>query len=241
MQKPISKKIIDLLNSGQKESSNLMEFLAIDNKLLLNNVLPEFNCPELPKNLGITKKQQFIASELNNQFGFKIFEKLKNHKSDIIRNFACYLVGEQNYSFKEKLDLVRPLADDNNSGVREWAWMAIRKDFVLELEKSISLIIPWTADTSDNIRRFTSELSRPRGVWCKHISALREKPWLGIDILYPLRSDSAKYVQLSVGNWLNDAGKDHPQWVRNLCDDWNKESNSIETKKICKRALRNLK
>ncbi len=240
MKKQISKEVIALLNNGQRASANLMEFLAVDMKLLLNNVLPEFDCPELPKNLGMIKKQQLIAAELNNQFGFKIFEKLRNHQSDIIRSFACYLIGAQNYSFKDKLELMKPLADDRNAGVREWAWMAIRDDFSLELAQSIPLIIPWTADSSDNIRRFASELSRPRGFWRKHINALRAQPWLGLDILYPLRLDNAKYVQLSVGNWLNDAGKDHPKWVVNLCNDWRKESSSMATKKICKRALRNL-
>ena len=46
--KKISKETIDALNSGQREASNLMEFLSVDLKILLSNVLPEFNCPELP-------------------------------------------------------------------------------------------------------------------------------------------------------------------------------------------------
>ncbi len=238
--KNIPKEKIELLNKGEIEARNLMEFLSVDMKLLLSNTVPEFNCPELPAKLGVTKKHRLISSELNNQFGFKIFEQLQSHKSDTIRTFACYLLGEQAFSFQEKLQLIRPLADDSNSGVREWAWIALRDEFSANLEPFIEMLIEWTLAPSENIRRFASELSRPRGVWCKHIRKLRQSPELGLPLLSPLKSDPARYVQLSIGNWLNDAGKDHPKWVIDLCTEWEATSGTKETAKICKRGLRNL-
>ena len=238
--KKVSQERIKELNSGQREASNLMESLAVDVKILLHHVLPAFDFPALPASLGITKKYRLIAAELQKQVGFKLFENLKTHASDTVRTLACCLLGEQPFSFAEKLALVRPLADDHNSGVREWAWMAIRGDCTAALAHAIALLIPWTAAPSCNIRRFASEITRPRGVWCKHIRVLREQPWLGLPILLPLRSDPAKYVQLSVGNWINDAGKDHSKWVGNLCAEWRKVSRTKETEKICKRAMRNL-
>jgi hypothetical protein len=240
MKKQIRLDIVNQLNKGAREASNLMEFLAVDLNILLENTIPEFNRPQLPQSLGITKKLKFVAVSLQAQFGFKIFDTLKGHKSDTIRALACYLLEEQNLSFAEKLSLIKLLADDLNSGVREWAWMALRNDFTQELASSIKLLSSWTQDPSDNIRRFASELSRPRGVWCPHIRELRQEPWMGLEIIEPLRSDKAKYVQLSVGNWLNDAGKDHPAWVRNLCCEWSKHSLTPHTEKICKRAMRNL-
>ena len=240
MKKQISLDIVNQLNKGEKEATNLMEFLAVDLTLLLANTIPEFNFPKLPKPLGITKKFKLVAISLHTQFGFKIFDTLSIHKSDSIRALACYILGEQKLSFPEKLNLIKPLADDLNSGVREWAWMVLRADFTQELTKSIKLLSRWTEESSDNIRRFASELSRPRGVWCSHIKELRKEPWLGLDIIEPLRSDKAKYVQLSVGNWLNDAGKDHPDWVKDLCRDWSNQSTTPYTEKICKRAMRNL-
>ncbi len=240
MKKQISLDIVNQLNKGEKEATNLMEFLAVDLTLLLANTIPEFNFPKLPKPLGITKKFKLVAISLHTQFGFKIFDTLSIHKSDSIRALACYILGEQKLSFPEKLNLIKPLADDPNSGVREWAWMVLRADFTQELTKSIKLLSRWTEESSDNIRRFASELSRPRGVWCSHIKELRKEPWLGLGIIEPLRSDKAKYVQLSVGNWLNDAGKDHPDWVKDLCRDWSNQSTTPYTEKICKRAMRNL-
>lgn len=238
--KKVSQEIIKELNSGQREASNLMESLAVDIKILMNHVLPAFKFPEVPTSLGITKKYRLIAAELHKQFSFSIFASFKIHASDTIRALACCLLSEQPFSFAEKLALVRPLADDHNSGVREWAWMSMREDCTAAIEHSIALLIPWTAAPSCNIRRFASELTRPRGVWCKHINVLRQQPWIGLPILLPLRSDPAKYVQLSVGNWLNDAGKDHAKWVQNLCVEWTQTSRTKDTDKICKRAMRNL-
>ena len=56
MKKQISLDIVNQLNKGEKEATNLMEFLAVDLTLLLANTIPEFNFPKLPKPLGITKK-----------------------------------------------------------------------------------------------------------------------------------------------------------------------------------------
>ena len=74
----------------------------------------------------------------------------------------------------------------------------------------------------------------------KHVCDLKSRPNLGLPILEPLKADPAKYVQLSVGNWINDAGKDNPDWALALCERWIDESNTEETLKITKRGLRNL-
>jgi 3-methyladenine DNA glycosylase AlkC len=55
-----------------------------------------------------------------------------------------------------------------------------------------------------------------------------------------LKSDKAKYVRDSVGNWLNDAGKTRPDFVVQLCKRWENESDTKETKYITKKALRTL-
>ena len=66
---------------------------------------------------------------------------------------------------------------------------------------------------------------------------MKQNPELGLTILEPLKSDKAKYVQDSVGNWLNDASKTQPDFVKNLCEKWKKESPTKETAYIIKKGI----
>lgn len=57
-----------------------------------------------------------------------------------------------------------------------------------------------------------------------------------------MRSETEKYAQDSVGNWLNDAAKDQPDWVRATCQRWREASNDAPpTRRITARALHSLK
>lgn len=118
--------------------------------------------------------------------------------------------------------------------------MALRESVIAELDASIELLKAWVHDQDANIRRFAIELTRPHGVWAKHITALKENPAIALPLLKPLNSDPAKYVQDSVSNWLNDASKSHPAWVQQICDDWLYLSGTKETKRIVIRATRSI-
>jgi 3-methyladenine DNA glycosylase AlkC len=52
--------------------------------------------------------------------------------------------------------------------------MAVRADISMNLQKSLSILSKWTKHENENIRRFASESTRPRGVWCEHIDALKK-------------------------------------------------------------------
>jgi len=84
------------------------------------------------------------------------------------------------------------------------------------------------------------EVIRPRGVWAKHIEDLKQNPSKALPILNQLKSDPSKYVQDSVGNWLNDASKTQPDFVMMLCEKGSKESDTKETSKIIKKAKRTI-
>lgn len=245
MKQPIDPLRLDALNKGTVEAKNLMESLAIDFCYLLSFQFPDISFETLrtrdgEKKLGITQRIQLASRLLYQKKGIKVVDQLMTHPSDTLRSLVSYILALHSDSFEWALQHLLPLADDLNSGVREWAWMGIRPLFAKQPLHNISFLQKLTESPSERIRRFASELSRPRGVWCTHIKELRTAPWEGLPILNPLQSDPARYVQLSVGNWLNDAAKDHPAWVQQLCTTWRQESPTAETEKICKRGLRNI-
>jgi len=143
-------------------------------------------------------------------------------------------------NIEDKLNASLRLIADKHFGVREIVWMALRPEIEKDLGKSIEILSNWTTNSDENIRRFTTEVIRPRGVWCKHLESLKENPEQALFILEKLKSDKSKYVQDSVGNWLNDASKTKPKFVIELCEKWKGNSQTKETEKIIKRALRTI-
>jgi 3-methyladenine DNA glycosylase AlkC len=253
--KDIPKEISKQLNNGEIESANLVEWLAIDQKVLLENILkaekrmayfkPILSKIEALKNKTITTINEAIGTGLLEEIILHkddvFLEILAHHKSDSVRCWATYIIGKNNKSKIQKiLKDIKPFAADSHFGVREICWIAVRPKVVEDLDESIKLLESFTKDKDANIRRFASELTRPRGVWCKHIDLLKTNPEKAISILEPLKNDASKYVQDSVGNWLNDASKTAPKFVIALCKKWQLESNTPATNYIIKKAMRTL-
>lgn len=253
--KDIPSEIMLQLNRGEIETANLVEWLAIDQRILLTNLLQELDRSQYLESifLDINNLKKLSVNTVNEAIGvglFKniqsnndqeIFSKLANHVSDCVRCWATYIIGfDDNLSIDKKLNQIQPFAADLHFGVREICWLATRKSISENLEASLAILSKWTNHSDENIRRFASEATRPRGVWCAHIEILKQNPELALPILEPLKSDISKYVQNSVANWLNDASKTKPEFVIEICKRWKLENNSKETDYICRRALRTL-
>jgi len=240
----IPPEVLAALNAGTLETATLAEGLAVDFRYLLSQAAPELSGTDLDlvrAEDGVTTRMRSAGELLQSRLGVASFDRFAGHSSDTVRGWAAYLIGTApKLTLKQRLGKIRLLADDSHFGVREWAWLAMRDRIAAEIDEAIQLMTPWTGHASANVRRFASESTRPRGVWCAHVSLLKTDPELGMTILEPLRSDSSKYVRDSVANWLNDAGKTQPDWVRQLCGRWTKESPTAETAMIIKRATRNL-
>jgi 3-methyladenine DNA glycosylase AlkC len=237
--------VLNKLNAGTIETVNLAECLAVDFVTLMVQVVPEL--ASVAKNRlspadGITKRMTATGKLLFEHLGAAGVQDLATHPSDTVRGWAAYLLAAiPDLSLEQRLNSIRAIADDNHFGVREWSWLAVRPYIADRIDEAIPMLIPWVSDNSLNIRRFAIEVTRPRGVWCAHIPKLKEHPDLGLSLLEPVRADNSRYVRDSASNWLNDAAKSQPEWVKMVCERWQLESSVPETKKLCTRALRSFK
>lgn len=253
--KDIPKEILGQLNCGEIETANLVEWLAVDQRLLLENLLKQSGRKEYLKPIlsDIENLKKQTVNTINEAIGCGLLQQsiknndgdiltvMSSHKSDLIRCWATYTIGRNDkLDINQKLQRIEPFSADKHFGVREICWLAVRPSIASKLAESLKILTAWTTSQDENIRRFASEATRPRGVWCEHIESLKQNPKLGLTILEPLRSDKAKYVQDSVGNWLNDASKTQPKFVIDLCEKWKKESKTKETAYIIKKALRTI-
>jgi 3-methyladenine DNA glycosylase AlkC len=171
-----------------------------------------------------------------------IFERLANHKSDMVRAWAAFVLAADNgLPLAARLEATRRFAADHSVAVRECAWDSFRPYIAADLDASISLLGSWVGDPDPNIRRCAVEGTRPRGVWTRHMDVLKQEPQRGLPLLEPVCSDPSRYVQRSAANWLNDASKSQPDWVRAVCARWTEDSPTRETAWIVSHALRTLR
>ena len=70
------------------------------------------------------------------------------------------------------------------------------------------------------------------------IISLKNEPSIGLPIIEALKTDADKYVQTSLGNWLNDAAKTKSAWVNNLLLQW--KHDKLVNPRIIKLASRSL-
>ena len=230
---------------GERESRMLAEITALDQAQLARHVFPALSddvhaAIAAACQLGILKRMQTIAAILLDTLSPEDVTRCERHPSDTVRGWACFMIGARDLPLEARLAAIRSFADDAHFGVRERAWMAVRPHLAADLDRAIALLAPWARAPQAHIRRFACEALRPRGIWCAHIAALKDAPQRALPILEPLRADPERYVQDSVANWLNDAGKSRAAWVQDICRDWLRENASSATRYICRRALRNL-
>lgn len=234
------------LNTGSTATTHLAECLAVDFGALLPAVVPVLQAAAVQRmrdaaGKGITQRMA-LAATLLREAGQGDSVHWQLHPSDTVRGWACYLIGsDSTASLAAKLQAMRPLADDPHFGVREWAWLALRTDIVAAPLQALELLLPWTDEASPYLRRFACEALRPRGVWATHIALFKQHPEHALPMLEALANDPERYVQDSVGNWLNDAGKTQPRWLSDLCTRWQREHHSRANAYIRKRALRSLR
>ena len=243
--------VLTLLEKGLIETANLTEWLAVDQLALLRVLVSEINLihhlDAIETRVSAQKKPtsnnntKVIGLELGQMVTApSVLEKLRSHPSDVVRCWGCWAESIQVDTMEGLLNRMKPYAQDGHFGVREVVIFATKERLAADLSTSINLLKTWCFSEDENIRRYAAEVLRPNGVWTKKIAALHQNPEIGLPTLAPLKSDPSRYVQNAVANWLNDASKSNPTWVRTVCAEWSRTSDTKETAYITKRAMRTI-
>ena len=251
----IPPEVLEALSDGLLPTVNLNEFLALDQPRLARKVARDIGLDPSAERLEDTlamlgafkpvRRHQHVARALYDLAGERadrdaVAHRLAVHTSDVARCWAAQWVAFSGLDLPRKLHAVRRFAADPHFGVREIAWSTVRDEVDRNVEETVGLLRPWVREADPNLRRFATELTRPHGVWCAPLPALKAEPWRAQSLLDPLKSDPSPYVRNSVANWLNDASRTQPEWVQATCDRWGVESPTRETAAIVRRALRTM-
>jgi 3-methyladenine DNA glycosylase AlkC len=233
--------VLRALERGE-ESANHMEQIALDMGALLCALFPSLSHrADALRHGGLVTRMRTGGAVVLAEMGSGAISAGSSWQSDTARGWAAMAVGlAEGPTLADRLVSIRPYADDRHFAVREWAWLSLRRHVVARPEHAIRLLEPWAAEESERLRRFATELTRPRGVWSAHIPLLKTMPELGLPLLEPLRADRSRYVQDSVSNWLNDAAKSRPHWVDTTCKRWLRQTDRATTERIVRRAMRSL-
>jgi 3-methyladenine DNA glycosylase AlkC len=140
------------------------------------------------------------------------------------------LFGKDNY--KQSIDALKYFTRFGSSE------FAIRTFLKLDLNKTLTNMYKWSEDDNVQVRRLSSEGSRPRLPWSFKIDEIIQHPELTKPILENLNSDNELYVRKSVANHLNDQTKDSPDYVTQLVKSWDRTH--PHTAWIVKRGCRSL-
>jgi 3-methyladenine DNA glycosylase AlkC len=234
----VSPAVLALLEAGVAESRTHVEQMAMDMGRLLETVYPHLAAhAHRVRTLRFLDRMRAVAGLLWADTGWAGVDGAICHLSDTVRGWAAFAVGISDADLGCQLARVRELADDTHFAVREWAWLGLRDSIIAEPMTGLTLLQGWALSSSPRIRRFASEITRPRGVWSRHINALKCEPWMARPLLDALAFDQNAYVIRSVGNWLNDASRTHPNWVRTVCSDW-RDLDGSGTSEVRRRACR---
>ena len=245
------------LDRGEIETVVLVEWLAIDLPTLLRRTLPEVGLEAQTEVMvrgararaetPFVQRLRDVGGDLFVQLGrsgrpAEVAFALATHPSDMVRALLVLALGaDPGLALPRRLEIARRLAADRASSVRECTWDAIRPHLARELDAALGELASWVHDDNADVRRCASEATRPRGVWCAHIPELKTRPERARDLLDALRADPSRYVQTSVANWINDASKSRPDWVRALAARWSQESPTAETAWILNHGTRTLR
>ena len=105
-------------------------------------------------------------------------------------------------------------------------------------EQSMNLLLKWSQDSNQRVRRLASECIRIRLPWSKKLYVALEYFDIYYELLTCLKDDTDKTIQKSVANNLNDLYKEDQEKFEFIVSSWQNENITKECQWIIKHASR---
>lgn len=222
-----SKKFKKLVFSSDWKAKELKERMR-HISLSLQVVLPK----DFEKAVKILKK---VATDKNveaiNKVGFELMIL-----PDYVEVFGCNERGyKDNWDVSiDALVSFTPIASGE---------FAVRPLIIENPKKMMKVMLKWSKDRNQHVRRLASEGCRPRLPWAMSLPMFKSDSSMVNNMVLPilenLKNDPELYVRRSVANNLNDIAKDHPELVIKVLKRWSK-TKTDEMKWLVKHGLRTL-
>lgn len=200
--------------------------------------------------LEFNERQELIAKALYNSFSIdyentiSIFYKilgseLKGNSGAFSEGWWLWPIGKyveiygDNY-FETSIKFSKELTKRFTS---EYCMRPLIKKYP---ETTLDILITWSKDENERVRRLSSECLRIRLPWAKRLYTALEYFDKYFEILSNLKDDKDKYIQKSVANNLNDLFKENSEKFYEVINEWEKEKLSKECEWVIKYASRNI-
>lgn len=107
-------------------------------------------------------------------------------------------------------------------------------------DAALRILLEWSQDENERVRRLSSECLRIRLPWAKKLYTALEHFECYVEILSNLKDDKDKYIQKSVANNLNDLYKENPEKFNEIVNAWKQKPMSKECTWVIKHGSRNV-
>lgn len=108
-------------------------------------------------------------------------------------------------------------------------------------EKTFAILLEWSKDENERVRRLSGECLRIRLPWAKKLYTALDFFSEYVEILTNLKDDKDKYIQKSVANNLNDLYKEVPEKFYEIINKWKEGEVTKECEWVIKHGSRNVK